>query len=58
MCKKCKGEGRFTTSPFPGIYTFEYCSCDHSMRMRQALEQKYQDFERRLEAACKQYGLI
>lgn len=27
MCEKCKGEGCYTTNPFPGLYSFEFCSC-------------------------------
>ena len=45
MCEKCKGEGRYMTSPFPGLYSFEFCSCKPISNNNQVLD----DLLRRIE---------
>ena len=48
MCEKCKGEGRYTVSPFPGIYTFEFCSCTPNVkadRTLDILQRRIEEFE-------------
>jgi hypothetical protein len=51
MCLKCNGTGRFASEIMQGAYYFAPCSCEYSMQQRQALEQEYAEFKKRLEEA-------
>lgn len=49
MCQKCHGKGSYTTSPFPGIVSFEFCSCEQSMQACPDVEQTLDILKRRIE---------
>ncbi len=53
MCNTCNGTGRVTSSPYPGLTTFERCTCLKDMtgyptleQQLQVLDQKIEDFEK------------
>jgi hypothetical protein len=50
-CPKCSGIGRYINETMPGVWEIHPCSCKESMLIRQAKEQKYQEFEKRFEEA-------
>jgi len=58
MCSICNGVGRYTHSPYPGLITFEFCSCKDDMEGLARLEQEMKILREKIEAFKKEmsYG--
>lgn len=50
MCNVCKGVGRYTHSPYPGLITFEFCSCKDDTQGLAKLEQEMKILREKIEA--------
>lgn len=49
MCNTCNGLGRVTSSPYPGLTTFEFCSCREYTGASPVLEQQLQILDKKIE---------
>jgi hypothetical protein len=56
MCVKCNGTGRVYSEVMPGAYSIAPCSCYHSMRNRQVLEQELQILRKRMAEARARFS--
>ncbi len=55
MCS-CNGTGKVFSSPFPGAWLFESCTCEVGVMEQKKRAQEWEDFQTRLKEAEMKFG--
>lgn len=53
----CNGKGIRVETIAPGVHEVKKCSCHRCRKYRKSREERWREFSKRFEQACKQHGV-